>query len=210
MKKILPILIVMCLVFSSCGRLINNPEDEKTAYEKVHDMLINLQSFRSEATVRFISNKNENEYTTLQHGRINGIYRIEIVSDDMANGSVTIFDGENILQFNPRIGGQVLVSHTENQERSEILLTSFIRNYFTSKEVTVSVSNLGESRCTVLETLIPGNHPYLYSQKLWIDNETLAPVQLVIYDEQGSERIVVTYKSFEYNIDLEDSLFTVS
>jgi outer membrane lipoprotein-sorting protein len=68
---------------------------------------------------------------------------------------------------------------------------------------------MDEGQCTVLEAIIPGSHPYLSSEKLWVDNKTSKPVKLVIYDPDGAERIIVTYGAFEYNVELDDSLFTI-
>jgi outer membrane lipoprotein-sorting protein len=42
-----------------------------------------------------------------------------------------------------------------------------------------------------------------------MDNETLKPVKMVVYDPDGAERIIVTFNVFEYNVALDDSLFTM-
>ncbi|MCL2461659.1 MAG: hypothetical protein FWF44_03270 [Defluviitaleaceae bacterium] len=180
---------------------------DQTAYEKIQTMLVNLTSFKADASVEYKSNKGSNTYDTLQQCRITGEYRIEVTGPKKVAGNVSIFDGKVISQFNTNISGRVNVTATENQERSEILLTNFIKNYLSSQEVSISVANIASEQCTVLEAAIPGNHPYLATEKLWVDNTTLKPVQLVIYDQQSSERIIVTYKTFEYNIQLDDSLF---
>jgi outer membrane lipoprotein-sorting protein len=45
--------------------------------------------------------------------------------------------------------------------------------------------------------------------KLWVDNVSLDPMKLVVYDANGAERIVVTFSDFEYNVNLGDELFRV-
>jgi outer membrane lipoprotein-sorting protein len=62
---------------------------------------------------------------------------------------------------------------------------------------------------TVLEAVVPGEHPYLSTARLWVDNESLNPVRLVIFDRDGAERIIVTYHVFERNVELNDSLFSL-
>jgi len=190
---------------------LRGPADaaEISANEQIHRMLFEMQTFRAVATVEYRSNRGVNVYETVQHARITGEYRIEVTAPQEVAGSVTASDGQQILQFNQRVNGRVSLMVQETQERSEIFLTSFILNYKACQDVSVSVADMDEGVRTVLEANIPGNHPYLTTSKLWVDNETLIPVKLIIFDADGTERIVVTYHIFEYNVVLEDSMFTV-
>ena len=201
---------IAAFTLTGCGILPDKDkvETEPSAYAKIQRVLTEMKSYRSDATVEYISNKGRNVYDVIQSSRASGEYRVEVVGPENVAGNVTISDGVTIYQFNDRVAGKVSVGVKENQERSEIFVTSFIRNYLSSQEVSVSVGNFGNGKCTVLEAIIPGNHPYLATEKLWVDNETLKPVQLVIYDPEGSERIIVTFKTFEYNIELDDDVFS--
>jgi len=207
------IALLMTLAFlASCrGDGFRGPAsaDELSAFEQIHRMLFEMQSYRAIATVEYRSNKGVNTYETVQHARITGEYRIEVTAPENVAGSVTANDGRQILQFNSRVNGRVSLAVQETPERSEIFLTSFILNYRQSENVSVSVADMDEGVRTVLEANVPGNHPYLSLARLWVDNETLVPVKLIIFDADGAERIVVTYHVFEYNIVLDDGLFTV-
>ena len=204
-------LAVLVVFASGCSAVSGpGPDDTRNAYERIHEMLLSLRTYRAVATVEYISNRGSNIYETLQHASHDGRYRIEVTGPENVAGNVTVFDGQTISQFNPRISGRVAMSTRENPERSEIFLTSFIRNYLGSKDVSISVGSFGQGSFTVLETAVPGNHPYMASERLWVDNQTLAPVRLVIYDRDGTERVIINFKSFELNVDLEDSLFTLS
>jgi len=208
----LALLIGVLLVLSACsGDGLRGPQDatEITAFEQIQRMLFEMQSYRAIATVEYRSNRGVNTYETVQHARITGEYRIEVTGPENVAGSVTASDGRQILQFNNRVNGRVTLAVQETPERSEIFLTSFIHNYKTSQEVSVSVADMDDGVRTVLEANIPGNHPYLDLARLWVDNETFLPVKLIIFDSDGAERIVVTYHVFEYNVVLDDGLFTV-
>jgi outer membrane lipoprotein-sorting protein len=159
--------------------------------------------------VEYRSNKGTNTYETIQHARITGEYRVEITGPEHVSGSVTASDGRQIFQFNNRVNGMVSLMVQETPERSEIFLTSFIKNYLQSTEISVNVSDMEEGVRTVLEATVPGEHPYLSVARLWVDNTTLAPVQLIIFDRDGAERIIVTYHVFEKNVEMNDSLFTL-
>jgi len=207
--KITALAAITAMTVAGCQPLQSpgGSQANKSSYEKIQKKLVELQTYKSDATVEYKSNKGSNTYETVQQCKINGEYRIEVTAPANVAGSVTVNDGKSIRQFNQALQSQVQVSTGENQERSELFVTSFIKNYLSSDEVSVSVANFGEGNCTVLEAGIPGGHPYMAKEKLWIDNKTLDPVQLVVYDTQDIERIIVTYKTFEYNITLDDSVF---
>jgi outer membrane lipoprotein-sorting protein len=159
--------------------------------------------------VEYRANKGSNTYETVQHARITGEYRVEVTSPEHVAGSITTHDGKNIVQFNNRVEGRIGVPVTETPERCEIFFTTFVRNYLQCNDISVMVADMEEGIRTVLEAAVPGNHPYLAIARLWIDNATLQPVQLIIYDPQGAERIIVTYHVFEMNVILDDALFSM-
>ena len=200
-----PLLLGAVMLLSGCGA-----KEDPNAYEKIHSQLLQMETYEAMATVAFVSNKDTHEYETLQQCKTTGEYRVEVTGPEKVAGNVTIFDGKMIYQFNERTSGKMSVGATEAPERAEIFLTSFVKNYIKSQEVSVSVANMDDGTCTVLEAEIPGGHPYLRTEKLWVDNKTYKPVKLVIYDPDGGERILVTYRSFEYNKVLDDSLFKVA
>ena len=211
-KMFLLILLAVMFALSACtGTGPRGPVDaeEISALERIQRKLVDLENFRAIATVEYRSNRGSNVYETMQHARITGEYRVEVTGPEHVSGSVTINDGKNIYQFNSRVNGRVSLSVDEAPERSEIFLTSFIRNYTASEEISIHVADMEEGVRTVLEASIPGEHPYLSIARLWVDNESLMPVKLVIFDAEETERIIVTYHVFEYNVEMSDALFTV-
>ncbi|MDR1066533.1 MAG: hypothetical protein LBL35_03730 [Clostridiales bacterium] len=206
MKKFSLFLLTAALL-AGCGAAARTDSAEVNVYEKIQKRLVRLETYQSEATVEYKSNRGANVYDTLQQCKADGKYRVEVTGPKNVAGNVTLSDGKIIAQYNPKISGKISVGVKENPERSEIFLTSFIKNYLNSQEVSVTVGSFNDDKCTILEADVPGDHPYLSTEKLWVDNKTLNPVKLVIYDPDLSERIVVNYNSFDYNISLDDSLF---
>ena len=205
-------LLIGAFALSACGDVgKRGPADaeEISAFERIQRKLMELTNYRAIATVEYRSNKGSNIYETIQHARITGEYRVEVTAPAHVSGSVTTNNGQQIHQFNSRVNGRVSLQVSETPERSEIFLTSFIKNYIQSQEVSIHVADMEEGVRTVLEASIPGNHPYMALGRLWVDNETLLPVKMVIFDAEGNERIIVTYHVFEYNVDMDDTLFTV-
>jgi len=197
--------VASILVLAGCA---SAPEYTRSAYERVRERLLSMEGFQAHATVEYISNRGSNIYDTLQLAAADGRYRIEVLGPENAAGNITMFDGQTITQLNPRISGQISVGVRENPERSEIFLTSFVRNYQAAQEVTVSVGSFNQNDLTVLEAAVPGSHPYLSSSRLWVDNSSLTPTRLAIYDREGTQRVIITYQSFEFDPPIEDSMFT--
>ena len=209
LKQFTAIFIAALFAVTGCQGSGASRAEKQNTYQKIQSILINVHSYMCEAAVEYKSNKGSNVYDTVQKCKITGEYRVEVVGPEKVEGNITLSDGKTIYQFNKRISGKISVATKESQERSEIFFTSFLKNYMKSNETSVSAAKVEGDPCTVLEALIPGSHPYLASEKLWIDNKSFKPVKLIIYDPQGSERIIVTYKTFEYNVTLEDSEFKV-
>ena len=209
MKKIIIFAATLAAVlgFSACAAI--QERVDANAYERIHRQLMAMESFTAQATVTYISNNNTHTYETLQHARATGEYRIEVIAPANVAGNTTVFDGTMISQFNPRVSGRVSQTTMEAPERLEILLTSFVRNFAASQEVSISAATMDGGAVTVLEAQIPGNHPYLATERLWIDNETLLPRQLIIFDANGVERVIVIFNSFEYNVEIDDSMFQI-
>ncbi|MDR2649279.1 MAG: hypothetical protein LBB94_06120 [Clostridiales bacterium] len=207
LKRLTALLTTALFIAAGCQGSSPSKAESQNAYEKIQTILVNIQSYMCEATVEYKSNKGSNVYNTIQKCKITGEYRVEVTGPEKVAGNVTLSDGKTIYQFNKKLSSKIAVATKESQERSEIFFTSFIKNYLKSNETSVSAAKMADDPCTALEAQIPGSHPYLASEKIWIDNTTLKPVKLIIYDPQGSERIIVTYKSFDYNVALEDSEF---
>jgi outer membrane lipoprotein-sorting protein len=193
---------------SSKSEFISPPMQSSS--QKIHKILSDFVSYKSEASIEYISNKSSNIYEVVQYSRITGEYRIEVIAPEESAGSITLSDGKTIYQYNNKVSSKVTVGNVEKRERSEIFVTSFIKNYFADKEVTVSTGKFDANNFTMLEADVEGEHPYINSQKLWIDNKSFKPIKMVIYDSDGVEKVIVTFKTFEYNITLEDKLFTVN
>jgi len=204
MKKIVfTVMALACLLFTSCGRT------EQSVMEKIQKRLNDMESYRCTATLTRITNKGENTYGIEQYYKMSGEYKLIITSPDKLKGNYTVYDGESVCQFSASAGGKVVADAPESQARNELFLGSFIKNYLQSEEVSVDVAVMDESRCTVLEAVIPGNNKYTSTEKLWIDNETLDPVRLAIYDLDGKERYIIDYDTFEYNCAFEEGTFYI-
>lgn len=205
MKKIALVLILCVVTLCGCSTI----KDNSTPMEKIQKRLSEMESYTCDATMKRISNKGENTYDIKQYYKSSGEYRLEIVAPENLKGNYTVFDGEKICQYNSRIDGKIIVDVPESQQRNELFLGSFIKNYMKSEDVSVAVDKMEGGKTTVLEAVIPGDNKYLATEKLWVSNDTLDPVQLIIYDKDGKERFIVNYNKFEYNVEIGADMFKV-
>lgn len=177
--------------------------------EQIQQKLIQMEGYSCLATLTRTSNKSENVYETKQDFKNTGEYRLELLSPDTVKGNLTICDGKTICQYNPRLKEQFHYDVPPSSQRNELFLGQFMKNYMQSEGVGVETASLDESRCTVLEAVIPQNSDALASEKLWVDNETLLPVRLILYDKDGIERYRLDYNEFTYNPTFAENLFTL-
>jgi len=206
MKKSVWLLLFLLVFLCACGL---HKQDTRNAYEKVNDMLTNLKSYRSCVKIKYISNKNTNTYDMIQQCKASGEYKLELKSPENVAGNITLFDGNTIYQFNAKTNDKISIAYQESMQRSELLLISFVKNYNQSLKTCVSIANINKNKYTILDAEIPGEHPYFNSERLFVNNNTLAPEELIIYDKNKSERIIITFENFEYNIELKDSIFKI-
>lgn len=174
---------------------------------KIQKMFKEMEDYQATCVVTFISNKSSNNYRMTQYSRMTGEYRLEILEPERLKDTLTICNGEEIVQIDNRVGGKVYKAKP-NIVRNLVLLNSFIQHYMQTEEVAVRASTEVEN-VTEMEATIPGNHPYLVTQRLSIDNETLQPIRMTILDGEGKETIVVQFEDFDYNVGLEDDLFQI-
>lgn len=208
MKKLVCALCIACLsIFAGCGKFTE--EAQMTEMEKIQKQLNEMENYQCSATMERFSNKGSNTYETNQYFKATGEYRLELTAPESVAGNYTVFDGTKIAQFNPKISSKVVKEVPENQQRNELFLGQFLKNYMQSEGVSVEAAALEESKCTVLEAVIPGGNTLLATEKLWVDNETLKPVQFIIYDEKGNETYHLNYHTFDYDVELDDSLFKI-
>ena len=206
MKKFLSIFLSFSLLFTiaACSR-----KEPMTELESIQKQLAEMDGYTCTATLTRTNDRGEQTYETKQYYKSSGEYRLELTAPENVAGNYTVFDGERICQYNPRLNSSIIKDAPESQHRNELFLGQFIANYMQSEGVSVETAALDESRCIVLEAVIPGNDGNLSTEKLWVDRESLLPVRFVIYNTDGEERYRMDYASFTFNPQFDDSLFAI-
>ena len=207
MKKIFSLLLSFSFLFSiaACSR-----QEPLTELESIQKQLAEMKGYTCTATLTRTNERGTQTYETKQYYKATGEYRLELTAPEHVAGNYTVFDGTHLCQYNPRLDSSILKDVPESQHRNELFLGQFIENYMQSEGVSVAAAALDESRCIVLEAVIPGNDPRLSTEKLWVDRTALLPVRFVIYDAKGNESYRMDYSAFQFDPPLDDSLFTIA
>ena len=206
MKKSLSILLSFSLLFSvaACSR-----QKPMTELEAIQKQLTEMEGYTCTATLTRTNERGTKTYETKQDCKATGEYRLELLSPENVAGNYTLFDGERICQYNRQLDHCITKDVPPSQHRNELFLNQFISNYMQSEGVDVEAATLDESRCILLEAVIPGTDTDLSTEKLWVDRETLLPVRFVIYNADGKERYRMDYTSFAFDPQFDASLFTI-
>lgn len=206
MKKILSLFLSfsLLLTIAACSQ-----EEPMTELETIQKELAEMEGYTCTATLTRTNHKGSQTYETKQYYRSTGEYRLELTAPEHVAGNYTIFDGKHICQYNPKLDSNIIKNVPEDQHRNELFLGQFLANYMQSEGVSVETAALDESRCIVLEAVIPGSDSALSTEKLWVDRETLLPVRFIIYDTHGTERYRMDYTSFQFDPQFDEALFAI-
>ncbi len=199
MKKII---LSLFLLLTLCGCSF-----KANGYATVQDKLINMENYRADVEITYIQKEENTVYKAIQTAANDGRYKMVTYFPENFKDNAILFDGKMIWQYNPNVEKKISVNSQDKPERHELILFSFIENYVKSNDTTVTTAKTDGAQCTVLEANIEGAGKYLATEKLWVDNETMFPKKLIIYDTEGGERISVIFNSFEYNCKLEENEF---
>ena len=135
---------------------------------------------------------------------------MELTAPEAVAGNYTVFDGSRICQYNPKLDSSIIRNAPSSQHRNELFLGQFLSNYLQSEGVSVEAAALEDSRCILLEAVIPGKDTSLSTEKLWVDRESLLPVRLSIFDTKEQECYRIDYKTFTFNPQFEPTLFAIT
>ena len=115
MKKLFYLVLILAL-----GLLTGCFKESLSPMEEVQKKLLEMENYKCEASLIRVSNKGEEKYETLQYYKNTGEYRMEILSPESIAGNYTIYDGNNLYQYNKRLNDKVISDTTDKKHRNEL------------------------------------------------------------------------------------------
>lgn len=203
MKKCITAILGVILMISlaGCGA-VGHHDVHKEIYKRYYSP----KSYYAEAELTITNDRSRNVYHVRQFYLAPDKYSVVVDSPENVAGSGYVFkDGTVLLKSG--FGKNEKLPCTPDG-RSSSCLADFFAEYYKSEEASVSVSGgvVNEPE-TVMSCQLSGKKTNMFSQKLWINNETFLPVKLETYDADNNAVVTVTYNEFKLNCDLDDSFF---
>ncbi len=193
MNKICKALALLLLIATLAA--CTNTQD--TIHEKIHNKYYDMPSYTTTCCMTVVSNKSRNTYN-MQVVYDSGQQRYRIDYDNMS-----LILGDANAQIKK---GNTVMSAPTDDSYMIMLPDTFFKSYYEGENawISASVANAGQ---TVLECEIVNPPKFASSMKLWIDNKTLMPRILKIYDSHMNEKINVEYKEFKTIEKTDDGMF---
>lgn len=180
---------MMTLALSGC---LNNQ-----GASSVKDFFDDFKGYEAQVKVSLLKDSKPNVLRMKQKADLKGNYEYILEEPTHLKGLCVTYDGKRITQYHPATGQTVECE--PSQARQEMLLTSFVERYQSSKEVKKDVVKQDGKTLVTIEMPIEGGFKYMAREKLYLDEEKLLPIQMIIYDETGNITLQVDYESFKYN-----------
>ncbi len=202
---LLTLMISLCLC--GCEGSVNFTDEDLGIYEKIHRYYSKMESYSAYVKMTVKSNKTENVYEMEQLSA--GDKKItKIVSPEQLSRIMIITDGDDV---------QVIYSGSKEYKLSvplsEDIDYSFVDNfmslYYRSEETAVTTVAQEESGTTLLETELPLESARRRKASMLIDNKTLAPKNITVYDMGGNIVFIADFVKFVYNDNIKDEIFEI-
>ena len=132
MKRFFSLFLSFVLLFAVCAC---SREKNLTELEEIQQQLAEMEGYACTATLIRQTENGEKIYETKQYYKSTGEYRLELTAPETVAGNYTVFDGDRICQYNPRVNDCIIRDVPESQHRSELFLGQFIKNYMQSEGV---------------------------------------------------------------------------
>ena len=193
MSKICKATALLLLIATLAG--CTNTQD--TIHERIHKKYYDMPSYTATCSVTVSSNKTRNTYdVSVWYDRESDRYRI-----DYDNMSIILGDANAQIKK-----GDTVMSAPTDDSYMIMLPNAFFKSYYEGENawISASVANAGQ---TVLECEIVNPPKFASSMKLWIDNKTLLPRTMKVYDKDDNEKINVEYNEFKILEITDDSIF---
>ncbi|MBU3176175.1 hypothetical protein KPL47_07310 [Clostridium estertheticum] len=203
MKKVsllfLSLLFVLTSVlFTSCDKTPKDTNDITT-------FLKNMDSYTTNMNMDIKNDKQTINYKAKQSYLKGGGYKLELNKN-----RVFLYKSDDKIYINDKNNGR---SYVQSKSFDEVLKLSFIGEYigllYTNEEIKYVTKNDNNIEYTVINLFIPGNNKNINNALLYVNNKSMLPEKMIIYDTSGKEKINITYTNFIANLKIEPKEFNV-
>lgn len=203
MKVKLLLFITMSILFlTGCSsRDLTNEEILAQVQEKFNE--INTYQCIVEAEV--IGNKGSQVYKIKQLYK-NGFYRLETLSPKNLEGKIVIVKGKKAKIYHPNIDQSIIIDDFTANHIEGLFLGDFLSWNF-QKSIKIEKNNIQGQQYFIVKKMIDAQDYYHYQKSLWINQKTMLPEHIKVYDKKGNIRLELSIHNLIINEEIDDKLF---
>ena len=207
-KKILVLFLTLMISLSLFGCSRPFWDSDMDIYEKIHKYYSKMSSYSADLDFTVYSNKTENQYFVSQKAIPPDKFYTR-VTDPKGTFSITTVTNGQLTKTNSD-SSEYSLTVPSQEYLSLLFVNNFFNAYYSSEETSISVdSSAIKSDKTILDVFIPDNNLAIKKVSMSIDNKTLAPVSLTVYNSDQKVLISAKYENFKYNDKIDDSVFSI-
>lgn len=175
--------------FKTGNNMSNKSADE------IKNYILNMSSFKAEATVTVTSNKTTNTYKLLQKYKDKQFVQ-ELLEPENISGLKIVYDGTNMKIENTKLSLSKLYDNYQYMTSNALCITTFISDFIDES----NEKNIKEENNTIiLEVKTKNENIYNTNKKLYIDKTTALPVKMEIKDNTQNLKVYILYNKVEIN-----------
>lgn len=194
--SILVFVIVFIIINKTGYKTINIGDNmNNKSISNIEKYIINIKSYETEATIKVISNKNENEYKVAQKFVSPNLYTMEILEPENLKGVTIVYNGNTLKISNSQLGLSKIYENYSEITNNNIFLNNFIKDYISSEESSYVVEN----EQAIFTTNIVDENRYAKTKKLYVDINTSKPIKLEIEDVNQKCLVYILYNEVTLN-----------
>ena len=201
---ILTLMISICMMTACAKPYLHDRHMD--IYEKLHRYYGEMKSYSATVHITAYSNKTQNTYTAFQKAAEPGRSYAKMLLPDSALCVTTVEKNGMVKTFSE--GTDYAVTLPSSAHTGLLFVNRFFQKYYASESTVLTVSGGTKGNVTVLETELSENNPRICSARLSVDNQTLAPVEIVLIDQLGNAVLKGEFSDFIYNDTFDQSIFS--
>ena len=192
--------------FSACSPLGSLSDSDMNIYEKIHSYYNKMECYSANLEFTVYSNKTENKYVASEKALGNDKFYMKTTSPKSDLSVTTISNGKKTKTLTE--GSDYSVTLPSNDALCLLFVNTFFKTYYSSEETVLTVNKASEGNVTILETTLSPISKNAAKIQLSINNDTLAPEEITVYNIGGNPWIKGKFSDFKYNDkEINESVF---
>jgi len=203
-KKLTLLILTLTISLSVCG--CNLSDSDMDIYEKIHKKYLKMESYTADLDMTVFSNKTENRYFVTQKSQVPDKFYTRVTDPDGLFSVTTVTDGA-VTRVDAE-GSDYAITVPSDDYMNLLFVNNFLTAYYASESTYLSVdSSLIKGNNTSFSVDIDESGLCIRRACMTFDNDSLAPQSITIYGENEQILATAKYENFNFNENIDPSVF---